>query len=107
MAKMKINNLDQLEKLVLNPKISKIDKYLIFKNVLQSFPIIFIDVVTADSELLNGIEDKDNRLVNDMKRIISEIRNNPTAKNYSGMSIVRNDSREDAPPDAIIIDFTD
>ena len=56
---------------------------------------------------MNGIEDENNTLIPKMQKIISEIRNNPTAKNYSGMSIVRNDSREDAPPDAIIIDFTD
>ncbi len=107
MKNIKINNLDQLEDLVFNPKISKIDKYLIFKNVLQSFPIIFIDIVLDDSEAMNGIEDENNTLIPTMKKIILEIRNNPTAKNYSGMSIVRNDSREDAQPDAIIIDFTD
>ena len=107
MKNIKINNLDQLEDLVFNPKISKIDKYLIFKNVLQSFPIIFINIVLDDSEAMNGIEDENNTLIPTMKKIILEIRNNPTAKNYSGMSIVRNDSREDAQPDAIIIDFTD
>ena len=105
MAKMKIYNLEDLEKLVLNPKVSKIDKYLIFKNVLQSFPIIFIDIVLEDSEAMNGIEDENNTLIPKMQKIISEIRNNPTAKSYSGMSVIRNDSREDAPPDAIIIDF--
>lgn len=107
MKKIKINNLDDLEKLVLNPKISKVDKYLIFKQVLHAYPIIFIDIVLDDSEAINGIEDENNTLIPKMQKIISEIRNNPTAKNYSGMSIIRNDSREDAPPDAIIIDFTD
>ena len=107
MAKMKISNLEDLEKLVLNPKVSKEDKYLIFKQVLEGFPIVFIEIVTDDSELQNIIEDKNNTLIPKMQKIISEIRNNPTAKNYSGMSVIRNDSREDAPPDAIIIDFTD
>ena len=107
MAKMKISNLEDLEKLVLNPKVSKEDKYLIFKQVLEGFPIVFIEIVTDDSELQNFIEDKNNTLIPKMQKIISEIRNNPTAKNYSGMSIIRNDSREDAMPDAIIIDFTD
>lgn len=107
MAKMKISNLEDLEKLVLNPKVSKEDKYLIFKQVLNSFPIVFIEIVTDDSELQNIIEDKNNTLISQMLKIVSEIRNNPTAKNYSGMSVIRNDSREDAPPDAIIIDFTD
>ena len=102
MKKIKINNLDQLEDLVLNPKISKVDKYLIFKQVLKSFPIVFIEIVTDDSELQNGIED--NRLVNDMQRIISEIRADPTAKHYSGMSIIRNDAQNDYQPD-VIIDF--
>lgn len=104
MAKMKITTLDQLENLVLNPKVSKVDKYLIFKQALKSFPIVFIDVVTDDNELLNGIEDENNTLIPKMKKIISEIRNNPTATNYSGMSVIRNDSREDAPPD-VMIDF--
>lgn len=107
MKKIKISNLEDLEKLVLNPKVSKEDKYLIFKQVLEGFPIVFIEIVTDDSELQNIIEDKNNTLIPKMQKIISEIRNNPTAKNYSGMSIIRNDSREDAPPDAIIIDFTD
>ena len=107
MAKMKISNLEDLEKLILNPKVSKEDKYLIFKQVLEGFPIVFIEIVTDDSELQNFIEDKNNTLIPKMQKIISEIRNNPTAKNYSGMSVIRNDSREDAPPDAIIIDFTD
>ncbi len=107
MAKMKISNLEDLEKLVLNSKVSKEDKYLIFKQVLNGFPIVFIEIVTDDSELQNIIEDKNNTLISQMLKIVSEIRNNPTAKNYSGMSVIRNDSREDAPPDAIIIDFTD
>ena len=107
MAKMKISNLEDLEKLVLNSKVSKEDKYLIFKQVLNGFPIVFIEIVTDDSELQNIIEDKNNTLISHMLKIVSEIRNNPTAKNYSGMSVIRNDSREDAPPDAIIIDFTD
>mgnify|MGYP003407782798 FL=1 len=104
MKKIKISNLEDLEKLVLNPKVSKEDKYLIFKQVLEGFPIVFIEIVTDDSELQNIIEDKNNTLIPKMQKIISEIRNNPTAKNYSGMSIIRNDSREDAPPD-VMIDF--
>ena len=107
MKKIKINNLDQLEDLVLNPKVAKVDKYLIFKQVLHAYPIIFIDIILDDSDAMNGIEDENNTLIPKMQRIISEIRNNPTAKSYSGMSVIRNDSREDAPPDAIIIDFTD
>ena len=104
MAKMKITTLDQLEKLVLNPKVSKEDKYLIFSQALQSFPIVFIEIVTDDSEQQNGIEDKNNTLISQMQKIISEVRSNPTAKNYSGMSVIRNDSREDAPLD-VMIDF--
>lgn len=104
MAKMKISNLEDLEDLVLNPKVSKADKYLVFKQVLKSFPILFIEIITDDSELQNGIEDENNTLIPKMQKIISEIRNNPTATNYSGMSVIRNDSREDAPPD-VMIDF--
>lgn len=106
MKKLKINSLDDLEKIVLNPKISKLDKYTIFSKVLQDYPIIFIEIILDDSEAMDGIEDKDNRLVNDMKRIISEIRLNPTAKHYSGLSIVRNDA-ESHNPNATIIDFTE
>ena len=106
MAKMKITTLDQLENLVLNPKVSKVDKYLIFKQVLKSFPIIFIDVVADDSEAMNGIEDENNTLITKMQNIISEIRNNPTAKNYSGMSIVRNGTKNE-PEANINIDFTE
>lgn len=104
MAKMKISNLEDLEDLVLNPKVSKEDKYLIFSQVLKSFPIVFIEIVTDDSELQKGIEDKNNTLIPKMLKIISEIRNNPTATNYSGMSLIRNDSREHSPPD-VMIDF--
>jgi hypothetical protein len=106
MAKMKINNLDQLEDLVLNPKISKIDKYLIFKNVLKSFPIIFIDVVTDDSEAMNGIEDENNTLISKMQKIIREIRDDPTASSYSGMSVIRNGAKNE-PEANINIDFTE
>lgn len=106
MKKLKINSLDDLEKIVLNPKISKLDKYTIFSKVLQDYPIIFIEIILDDSEAMDGIEDKDNRLVNDMKRIISEIRLIPTAKHYSGLSIVRNDA-ESHNPNATIIDFTE
>ena len=106
MKKLKIATLDELEKLVLNPKISKLNKYNVFSKVLQDYPIVFIEIILDDSEELNGIEDKDNRLVNDMKRIISEIRLNPTAKHYSGLSIVRNDA-ESHNPNARIIDFTE
>ena len=103
MKKIKINNLDQLEDLVLEPKVSKIDKYLIFKNVLQSFPIIFIDIVLEDSEAMNGIEDENNTLIPKMQKIISEIRNNPTAKSYSGMSVIRNAAQNEPEPEILII----
>lgn len=106
MKKLKIATLDELEKLVLNPKISKLDKYNVFSKVLQDYPIVFIEIILDVSEELNGIEDKDNRLLNDMKRIISEIRLNPTAKHYRGLSVVRNESHDLEPPDTII-DFTE
>lgn len=104
MKKIKISNLEDLEKLVLNPKVSKVDKYKVFKNALRAYPIIFIEVVTDDSEAMNGIEDKDKNLIPKILKIISEVRSNPTASHYSGMSVIRNDSREDAPAD-VIIDF--
>lgn len=107
MKKLKIATLDELEKLVLNPKIAKLDKYNVFSKVLQDYPIVFIEIILDVSEELNGIEDKDNRLLNDMKRIISEIRLNPTAKHYSGLSVVRNESHDLEPPDAVLIDFSD
>lgn len=99
---IKINTLDDLERFVLNPKISKSNKYRVFSNVLKSYPIIFIEIVLDDSEHLNGIEDPDNRLIKDMQRIISEIRLNPVAKHYSGLSVVRNEAQNEVPPDAII-----
>jgi len=101
MEKLKITTLDELEKLVVNPRISKLDKYNVFSKVLQDYPIVFIEII-LDSEELNGIEDKDNRLLNDMKRIISEIRADPNAKHYSGLSVVRNESHDLEPPDANI-----
>ena len=69
MKKLKITSLNELEELVLNPKISKSDKFQIFTKVLEKYPIVFIEIILDDSEAINGIEDKDNRLVNDMKRI--------------------------------------
>ena len=102
MKKLKITTLDQLEKLVLNPKISKSDKFQIFTKVLEKYPIVFIEIILDDSEAINEIQDKDNRLVNDMRKIISEIRADPTAKHYSGLSVVRNESHDLEPPDAII-----
>ena len=102
MKKLKIATLDELEKVVENPKISKLDKYNVFSKVLQDYPIVFIEIILDDSEATNGIEDKDNRILNDMKRIISEIRADPTAKHYSGLSVVRNESHDLEPPDAII-----
>lgn len=102
MKKLKIATLDELEKLVLNPKISKKDKFQIFTKVLQDYPIVFIEIILDDSEAINGIEDKDNRLINDMKKILYEIRADPTAKHYSGLSVVRNDAESSSSPDAII-----
>ena len=102
MKKLKITTLDQLEKVVENPKISKKDKFQIFTKVLEKYPIVFIEIILDDSEAINEIQDKDNRLVNDMRKIISEIRADPTAKHYSGLSVVRNESHDLEPPDAII-----
>ena len=102
MKKLKITTLDELEKIVESPKISKKDKFQIFTKVLEKYPIVFIEIILNDSEAINGIEDKDNRLLNDMKRIISEIRLNPSAKHYSGISVVRNDAESSSSPDAII-----
>lgn len=107
MAKMKINNLDQLEKLVLNPKITKVDKYQIFRKALQSFPILFIEIISDDTELENNIEDTDNTLIPKMQKIISEIRADPTAGHYSGMSVIRNGPQQGNEPPDTIIDFTD
>ncbi len=106
MKKLEVKSIDELEDLVLNPKVSKEDKYFVFKQVLNLFPIIFIDIILDDSEAINGIEDKDNRLVNDMLKILSEIRADPTAKHYSGLSVIRNDA-ESHNPNATIIDFTE
>ena len=106
MKKLKIATLDQLEKVVENPKISKKDKFQIFTKVLEKYPIVFIEIILDDSEAINGIQDKDNRLVNDMRKIISEIRADPTAKHYSGLSVVRNDAESSSSPDAII-DYSD
>ena len=103
MKKLKITTLDQLEKVVENPKISKKDKFQIFTKVLEKYPIVFIEIILDDSEAINEIQDKDNRLVNDMRKIISEIRADPTAKHYSGLSVVRNESHDLEPPDANII----
>lgn len=105
MAKMKINNLDDLEKLVMNSKVYLLDKYLIFKQVLQLYPIVFIDIILDDSDAINGIEDKDKNLIPKMLKIIAEIRSNPTAENYSGMSVIRN-AAENEPEPEILIDFT-
>lgn len=105
MAKMKINNLDDLEKLVMNSKVSLLDKYLIFKQVLQLYPIVFIDIILDDSEAMNGIEDKDKNLIPKMLAIIAQIRADPTAKQYSGMSVIRNAAQNEPEPE-ILIDFT-
>ncbi|MBZ4044503.1 hypothetical protein [Flavobacterium hibisci] len=102
MTKKKITSLDTLEKLVLNPKISKADKYQVFSQALESFPIIFIEIVLDDDESRNGIEDKDNTLIPQMLKILAEIRNNPAAKHYSGLSVMRNDTERVSPADAII-----
>ena len=106
MKKLKIATLDELEKLVLNPRISKLDKYNVFSKVLKDYPIVFIEIILDGGEATNGIEDQDNRILNDMRKIISEIRLNPTAKHYSGLSVVRNDA-ESHNPNATIIDFTE
>ena len=106
MGKMKITTLDQLEKFVLDNKISKLDRYLVFKQALKSYPITFIEIVLDDPEAQNGIEDPDNRLIPQMAKIISEIRDNPTAKQYSCMSVTRNESERDSSPD-VIIDFSE
>lgn len=99
MSKKKIATLDQLEKFILNPKISKADKYKVFSQALQDLPIVFIEIVLDDDESTNGIEDLDNKIIEQMQKIISEIRNNPTAKHYSGISVVRNDTERASPPD--------
>jgi hypothetical protein len=106
MKKVKINSLDDLEKIVLNPKISKLDKYRVFSEALKSFPIVFIEIITDSSDLQNGIEDERGVLIPQMTKIISELRNNPAATHYSGMSVIRNEADNEAPPDAII-DFSD
>lgn len=106
MKKIKINNLDDLEKLVLNPKVAKVDKYLIFKQVLHAYPIIFIDIILDDSDAMNGIEDKDKNLIPKMLKIVSEIRADPTANKYSGMSVIRNGTKNEPEPE-ILIDFTE
>ena len=58
MKKLKITTLDELEKLVLNPKISKKDKFQIFTKVLEKYPIVFIEIILDDSEAINEIQDK-------------------------------------------------
>jgi len=103
---IKINSLDDLEKIVLNPRISKIDKYRIFSQALKSYPIVFIEIITDSSELQNGIEDERGLLIPQMTKIISELRENPAATHYSGISVLRNEADNEAPPDAII-DFRD
>ena len=106
MKKLKINSLDDLEQIVLNEKISKLDRYRIFSQALKSYPIVFIEIITDSSELQNGIEDKRELLIPQMRKIISELRENPTATHYSGMSVIRNEADNEALPDAII-DFSD
>ena len=103
MAKLKITTLDQLEKLVIDRKISKIDRYNVFKQALKSYPITFIEIILDDPDEKNEIQDKENRLIPQMQKIIAEIRSDPAARQYSCMSITRNES--DGTPD-ILIDFT-
>lgn len=102
MKKVKINSLDDLEKIILNEKIPKVDRYKVFSQALKQYPIVFIEIVTDDNELENDIEDKDNTLIPRMQKIISELRIDPAAKHYSGMCVVRNEATNEAKPDAII-----
>ncbi|RTY80877.1 hypothetical protein EKM05_14030 [Flavobacterium sp. GSP27] len=99
MAKIKISNLDDLEQLVLNPKVSKKDKFRIFVQALRSFPIVFIEI--------NGIEDGNNLLIPRMLTIIREIRDDPTASSYSGLTVTFLERDKEAPPADAIIDFID
>ncbi|WP_431241507.1 hypothetical protein ACQ9BO_15680 [Flavobacterium sp. P21] len=103
MNEVKIDTLEKLEKFVLDNKISKLDKYLVFKEVLKNYPITFIQIILNNDEAKNGIEDPDERLIPQMQKIISEIRADPTAKQYSCMSVTRNES--DTPD--VIIDFSE
>jgi len=99
MAKLKITTLDQLEKLVLDPKINKKDKFNVFTRALENYPIMFIKIIADESEVLNGIEDNENTLIPKMIAIISEIKKNPTSKHFAGMTVIMSDSQNVKPPD--------
>lgn len=103
---IKINSLEDLEKLVLSPKISKLDKYRVFSQALKSYPITFIEVVSDENDILNGIDDNGNTLIPRMQKIIAELKNDPKAAFYSGMCVLMNGNENDPPPDALI-DFRD
>jgi hypothetical protein len=99
MKKIKINSLDDLEKIILNDQIAKKDKFKIFSEALKSYPIVFIEIVTDNSEQENDIDDTNGQLIPQMLKIISELRANPAAKHNSGMSVVRNEATNEAKPD--------
>lgn len=88
MKKLKITTLDQLEKLVLNPKISKKDKFTVFSEVLKELPTFCFKVILDETELENPIFDPANLMVSQMLKIIAEIRADPHKTYYSGVMVI-------------------
>ncbi|NRT11154.1 hypothetical protein [Flavobacterium sp. 14A] len=85
MKTLKINNLNDLEAFISDEALNKEHRFDVFNEALKDFSFY---VVIVKDENQNQIVDHQNKLVENMKRLINEIRTNPTKNNYTGFTVI-------------------
>ncbi len=81
MKQLIINTLDELEAFICDESISKEHRLQVFKTALKDY-LFHIILVKQEDE--NEINDENNKLVENMKRLINNIRETPEQINFIG-----------------------
>lgn len=84
--KQKINDLDDLSRLIADPNATKELKLKVFLEALKGYPVRVMTIFLNSSK--NLVDDPDNKLVPNMRRILSEIATDPGKEFYSGFMVI-------------------
>jgi hypothetical protein len=104
MQTMRISNIDQLEKFVLDGGYSITDRFLVFRSTLHNFDIPFLVWVASDNERIPL--DKSREAISQMLAVIKDIRQSGTTTQRVQITVSESEqSRINIENKPLTIDF--
>jgi len=88
MAKMKIDTLEKLERFICNEKVSKENRFKVFREALKDY-VFYVELDKGDQI---GFFDPESKIIADMKQQIEKIKATPQSSHYRGLMVIYNNN---------------